>query len=240
MIPGVIANKVFNKSYNYRQTIVITLIFLVSIGQGGYRAMVKQVVLPIKDSNVLKQVQNTLLDSFRAGRRNYTIFQVGKATLLRVSDVLALKMNDVFDEQGNVKNNAYIHDKKKTGKPNTLYLAPVKDDLMKYYEWLVNSDLVGELLFPSITHVNRHITERQFYKVMSKVGDLLGINYLGTHTMRKTGAYRVYEQTNHNIGLVMKLLNPSSMTLAYLGQDTTENIFEMIICLCDYLLKYEA
>ena len=240
MIPGVIANKVFNKSYNYRQTIVITLIFLVSIGQGGYRAMVKQVVLPIKDSNVLKQVQNTLLDSFRAGRRNYTIFQVGKATLLRVSDVLALKMNDVFDEQGNVKNNAYIHDKNKTGKPNTLYLAPVKDDLMKYYEWLVNSDLVGELLFPSITHVNRHITERQFYKVMSKVGDLLGINYLGTHTMRKTGAYRVYEQTNHNIGLVMKLLNPSSMTLAYLGQDTTENIFEMIICLCDYLLKYEA
>lgn len=193
--------------------------------------MVKQVVLPIKDSNVLKQVQTTLLDSFRAGRRNYTIFQVGKATLLRVSDVLALKMSDVFDEQGNVKNNAYIHDKK-TGKSNTLYLAPVKDDLKKYYEWLVKSDLVGEWLFPSISHVNRHITERQFYKVMSKVGDLLGINYLGTHTMRKTGAYRVYEQTNHNIGLVMKLLNHSSerMTLAYLGldQDTTENILDKI------------
>lgn len=36
-------------------------------------------------------VQDTLLDSFRAGRRNYTIFQVGKATLLRVSDVMKLK-----------------------------------------------------------------------------------------------------------------------------------------------------
>lgn len=53
--------------------------------------MVQQIVLPIKDSNVLKTVQDTLLDSFRAGRRNYTIFQVGKATLLRVSDVLTLK-----------------------------------------------------------------------------------------------------------------------------------------------------
>lgn len=53
--------------------------------------MVKQIVLPIKDSNVLKMVQDTLLDSFRAGRRNYTIFQVGKATLLRVSDVMKLK-----------------------------------------------------------------------------------------------------------------------------------------------------
>lgn len=53
--------------------------------------MVQQIVLPIKDSNVLKMVQDTLLDSFRAGRRNYTVFQVGKATLLRVSDVMTLK-----------------------------------------------------------------------------------------------------------------------------------------------------
>ncbi|TDM67641.1 site-specific integrase, partial [Lactobacillus crispatus] len=40
-----------------------------------------------------------------------------------------------------------------------------------------------------------------------KVGEKLHLNYLGTHTMRKTGAYMVYEQTNHNIALVMKLLN---------------------------------
>ena len=59
--------------------------------------MVKQIVLPIKDSNILKMVQDTLLDSFRAGRRNYTIFQVGKATLLRVSDVMKLKKTDVFN-----------------------------------------------------------------------------------------------------------------------------------------------
>ena len=52
-------------------------------------------------------------------------------------------------------------------------------------------------------------------------GPLLGINYLGTHTMRKTGAYRVYTQSNYNIGLVMHLLNHSSeaMTLTYLGLD---------------------
>ena len=39
--------------------------------------------------------------------------------------------------------------------------------------------------------------------------------------MRKTGAYRVYVQSNYNIGLVMRLLNHSSeaMTLAYLGLD---------------------
>ena len=56
--------------------------------QKGKNIMVQQIVLPIKDSNVLKMVQDTLLDSFRAGRRNYTVFQVGKATLLGVSDVM--------------------------------------------------------------------------------------------------------------------------------------------------------
>ncbi|SPX95048.1 Tyrosine recombinase [Lactiplantibacillus plantarum subsp. plantarum] len=56
----------------------------------------QQVVLPIKDSNVLKEVQDTLLNNFKAGRRNYTIFQVGKATLLRVSDVMGLKQTDIL------------------------------------------------------------------------------------------------------------------------------------------------
>ncbi|MBZ1506841.1 site-specific integrase [Leuconostoc mesenteroides] len=165
--------------------------------------MVQQIVLPIKDSNVLKMVQDTLLDSFRAGRRNYTIFQVGKATLLRVSDVMTLKKSDIYNPDGSVKNTAFIHDKK-TGKANTLYLKPVQQDLLQYHDWLVQENINSEWLFPSTAH-----------------HDLLGINYLGTHTMRKTGAYRVYTQSNYNIGLVMHLLNHSSeaMTLTYLGLD---------------------
>ena len=182
--------------------------------------MVQQIVLPIKDSNVLKEVQDTLIHNFKAGRRNYTIFQVGKATLLRLSDVMQLRWADVFNENGTVRQNAFIHDQK-TGKANLLYLKPVKVDLLAYQAWLQESHLISDWLFPSIQHPDRHITEKQFYKIMSKVGDLLGINYLGTHTMRKTGAYRVYTQSNYNIGLVMHLLNHSSeaMTLAYLGLD---------------------
>ncbi|BAX69594.1 hypothetical protein LES9216_01491 [Leuconostoc suionicum] len=49
---------------------------------------------------------------------------------------------------------------------------------------------------------------------MANVGDLLRINYLGTRTMRKTGTYRVYMQSNYNIGLVMHLLNHSSEAMA--------------------------
>lgn len=182
----------------------------------------RQIVLPIKDSNVLTEVQDTLLHNFKAGRRNYTIFQVGKATLLRVSDVLRLKQTDVFDDYGAIRQHAFIKDKK-TGKPNTLYLRPVMNDLAIYQQWLKRNHYEGstEWLFPSTTRPDKHIDERQFYNVMHRVGELLDINYLGTHTMRKTGAYRVYVQSNYNIGLVMRLLNHSSeaMTLAYLGLD---------------------
>ncbi|MFO1547463.1 site-specific integrase [Lactiplantibacillus plantarum] len=191
----------------------------------------RQIVLPIKDSNVLKEVQDTLLHNFKAGRRNYTIFQVGKATLLRVSDVMRLRWADVFEENGTVRQNALIHDQK-TGKANLLYLKPVQADLLAYQLWCQEQSLNSVWLFPSTQHPERHLTEKQFYKIMSKVGDLLGINYLGTHTMRKTGAYRVYTQTNYNIGLVMNLLNHSSeaMTLAYLGLDqaSTENMLDQI------------
>lgn len=50
--------------------------------------------------------------------------------------------------------------------------------------------------------------------------------------MRKTGAYRVYIQSNYNIALVMRLLNHSSqqMTLAYLGldQESREQMLDQV------------
>lgn len=199
----------------------------------------KQLVLPIKDTQMLKQVLTTLRDDFKYGQRNYTIFQVGKATLLRVSDVISLTKTDVFEENGDIKRNAYIVDKK-TKKQNTLYLRPVEDDLLKYQNWLMRYQMDNPKmkvydspwLFPSFANPDNHISGHTYYEVMQKVGDLLGINYLGTHTMRKTGAYRVYEQSNHNIGLVMKLLNHSSeaVTLNYLGldQESREHILDSI------------
>ena len=100
-------------------------------------------------------------------------------------------------------------------------MKPVQQDLLIYHDWLVQQNINSEWLFPSTSRLDRHITEEQFYKIMAHVGDLLNINYLGTHTMRKTGAYRVYMQSNYNIGLVMHLLNHPSeaMTLTYLGID---------------------
>ncbi len=64
-----------------------------------------------------------------------------------------------------MRQNALIHDKK-TGKANLLYLKPVQTDLLAYRDWIQEKHLVSDWLFPSIQHPNRHITEKQFYKVM--------------------------------------------------------------------------
>lgn len=191
----------------------------------------RQLVLPIKDDHILFKVEDTLLNNFKAGRRNFTIFQLGKATLLRVSDVMKLKYHDVFDDTGEIIDHVYIHDKK-TNKPNLLYLNPVKKELKLYNEWLIENEIHSDWLFPSTRDHSRHISEKQFYKVMAKVGELLNLDYLGTHTIRKTGAYRVYTQSKFNIALVMNLLNHSteSMTLAYLGldQSSREDLLDKI------------
>lgn len=77
--------------------------------------MVVQKVLPIKDTNTLHEVEDTLLHNFKFGRRNYTIFKVGLVTMLRVSDLLALRRSEIFETGGTIKLNAYTVDQK-TGK----------------------------------------------------------------------------------------------------------------------------
>lgn len=115
-----------------------------------------------------------------------------------------------------------------------MYLKPVREDLSNYRKWLIEKNYYQSTpwLFPSTRTPQKHIDERNYYDIMHKTGDMLDIPYLGTHTMRKTGAYRVYVQSNYNIGFVMKLLNHSSeaVTLNYLGLDqkTTENLLDKI------------
>ena len=182
--------------------------------------MVVQKVLPIKDTEILHEVEDALLHNFKFGRRNFMIFKLGLVTMLRVSDLLALRRNEVFNDDGSIKSNAFTVDQK-TGKHNILYLKPAFNDLAIYYRWLNENYPESEWLFPSSQHLQKHVSIKQYYKVMKRVGGLLNIEYLGTHTMRKTGAYRVYVQSNYDIALVMELLNHSSqkMTLRYLGLD---------------------
>ena len=196
---------------------------------------------PITDTIFLNKFLNKLKSEGEMGERNYTIFQVGKVTCLRVSDVLALKKSQVFDTGGRGKKDAYIVDKK-TKKQSRLYLAPVRDILEDYYVWLQNYETKhpykklasSEWLFPSSRRLgfNKPIRENTYYRICHQVGLELGVDWIGSHTMRKTGAVMIYEQTGHNIGFVEHLLNHSSeaMTLRYLGfeEERKEELLDQI------------
>ena len=98
-----------------------------------------------------------------------------------------------------------------------------------YYVWLQDYEAKhpykklasSEWLFPSSRRLgfNKPIRENTYYRICHQVGLELGVDWIGSHTMRKTGAVMIYEQTGHNIGFVSHLLNHSSesMTLRYLG-----------------------
>lgn len=102
-----------------------------------------------------------------------------------------------------------------------LYLDPLEVDLVRYRLWRETHRINSMWLFPSMQNQQESLSPHQYYKIMQKVGDLLDLDYLGTDTMRKTGAYQIYQQTHHNITFVMKLLNYTSekRTLTYLGLD---------------------
>ena len=84
-------------------------------------------------------------------RLSFALTSLSKATLLRVSDVMRLKQADIFNPDGSIKQNAFIHDRK-TGKPNTLYLKPVQTELLLYRQWLLDHQMDSEWLFPFVSN----------------------------------------------------------------------------------------
>ena len=110
-------------------------------------------VLPIKDDQILKRVEDTLLNHFQYGIRNYTIFQMGKVTLLKSSDLLKLHYIDAFDEQGNVKLNTYFNSS------TVLYLDPVEVDLVRYRIWRETYHVDSSWLFPSMQDQQKHLSQ---------------------------------------------------------------------------------
>ncbi|VFA57518.1 site-specific recombinase [Enterococcus hirae] len=166
-------------------------------------------VKPIKSKEVLKKFANELLKN-KHGQRDYTIFVFGIITGLRISDILNLKVADV---KGKLMTDIV---EMKTGKKRTLNLMQLTNQIIKYLGEEHNGK--SEWLFPSPKDSKRPLATHQYYKIMQKTADLLGLDYVGTHTLRKTFGYSYYKTTK-DLTSLMKILNHSSqaVTLRYIG-----------------------
>lgn len=141
------------------------------------------------------------------GERDYILFLIGINTGLRVSDILALKVDDV-----KAKKSIKIQESK-TKKSRRLNLSNIYDEIQEYVN-TVDSDW----LFPS-RKGDKAISSTQAYRQLVKAGEMVDIDEgIGTHTMRKTFGYWFYKQTK-DVAQLQTILNHTKpeVTLRYIG-----------------------
>lgn len=182
------------------------------------------VVEPIRDINLVYDIADYL--KIRS-ERNYLLFEFGVSTAIRISDILQLRVRDVRDKNGRIRE--YINVKEqKTDKDNKMKLPK---DLKKLIKEYVQEKKDYEFLFKSRNGVNKHITRQQAYRILSEAASVFGINNIGCHTLRKTFGYHLYKETK-DAAAIMVLLNHSSIseTLRYIGinQDRKDDIMQSV------------
>ena len=159
-------------------------------------------------NNFLAELKNT-----KHGQRNVLIAKIGLTTGLRISDILKIKVSDIKN-----KTQTTIIEKK-TGKKRTIYLDNIIGDIINYLNTLDNT---SEWLFPAPSNSMNHLSEHQYYKILQKTADLLGFDFIGTHTLRKTFARFFYLETK-DISTLMTILNHSSQKITLNYIDITED-----------------
>lgn len=168
-------------------------------------------VQPIRDKNKLENMKDELKKN---GTRDYLLFYTGLNTGLRVSDVVKLNYNDIRNADGSMKSHISIIEQK----TNKLKKFPIVNGLYTELEKYTRNMNQGEYLFPSHKGTNKPISTTQAYRIISTAASHIGLEEVGTHTMRKTFGYHHYKQF-HDVAMLQEIFNHSSpsITLRYIG-----------------------
>ena len=162
-------------------------------------------VEPIRNLNDLKRLEDVLA---RQNMRNLLFFTIGTNCGLRISDILALNVEDVKD-----KNYIQIVEQK-TGKSKKF---PINSKLKPMFEEYTKGLNLKDPLFKST--FNNRLDRFAAYHILKDTCKKIGIEEkVGTHTLRKTFGYHHYRKYK-DIALLQKIFNHSSpqITLRYIG-----------------------
>ena len=157
--------------------------------------------------------------------RNRSLFILGVSVGGRISELLALKVNDVWQNGKPVKD--LLFDRKIVKGGEVSRAVPVNMDGRQAIESLIawHTELYEDAdptrpLFPSRKgQGSRAMTRIAAHNALKDAFEAAGLNgKLGTHSLRKSYAQRLYEQTN-DIYAVQEMLGHKSVvtTQRYLG-----------------------
>ena len=164
--------------------------------------------------------------------RNYTLIILGLYTALRISDILNLKWNDVYNfEKEDFHEHLTVYEQK-TGKQNRVILnRVVKEALQEYMDSKNRRKKTSstDYIFTKTTDYTIPLNRTQAFRIIRKAArETLHMEHISCHSLRKTFGYHAWKQGTPP-ALLMEIYNHSSykITKRYLGieQDEKDDIF---------------
>jgi len=164
--------------------------------------------------------------------RNYVFILLGLYTALRVSDILLLKWDDVYDfGDGRVREHIYVKEGK-TGKSKSVAL---------------NGDLVAALTMFAAGNLRRGaplimnprtgnaISRIQAYRITRAAGEALGLQHnVSCHSLRKTFGYHAWMGKTEPL-LLMDIYNHSSLAITKRYVGVTQNDLNAVYLMLSFL-----
>lgn len=184
-----------------------------------------KLVEPIRDRKKLEVMKAVLKEG---SLRNWCLFVLGINSGLRVSDIVRLKVSDVYDGK-KVKDRIELHEQK-TGKYKSFPLSESAKKALKEYLASIQPEQ-DNFLFPS-RKGGGPLSRSQVWLILHRAADKAGIRErIGTHSMRKTFGYQAYKN-GVDVYIIQEMLNHShpGVTRRYIGlsQDDTDRAYRML------------
>ncbi|WP_026486601.1 tyrosine-type recombinase/integrase [Caldanaerobius polysaccharolyticus] len=156
------------------------------------------------------------------------LFKFGLNTGLRISDILPIKVKDIFNSDGEFRDYLVIKEKK-TKKEKKIKLNNALRKAIKDY---VEQQRLSPDSYLFHSRKGSYFGRVQAYRVLKEAANACGIENFGTHSLRKTWGYWTYKMSKYNIGLIMDTFNHSnqSITLRYIGvsQDQKDELYSLV------------
>ena len=190
---------------------------------------------PIRNTEDLKKLKS-YYKMQHPNARNQLLIVMGLNTALRISDILSLKWNSVYDFDKKEFKTHIVLVEQKTGKESTIFMNQnIRTALIEYKEELrANKKMVRreQYLFRR-RNENISISRVQAFRIIKDAAEFNHIpGVICCHSLRKTFGYHAWKQ-GVPPALLMNIFNHSSyqITKRYLGieQDDRDMIFEQIV-----------
>ncbi|MCY6485887.1 tyrosine-type recombinase/integrase [Clostridium aestuarii] len=187
-------------------------------------------VEPIRSEKKIKDLKKYLLGYNNI--RNYTLIVLGLNSALRISDILNLTWDSVYDfEESTLRSHVYIKEKK-TGKDKKFLLNNNAVFALNKLKKQLGHINTLDYVFQSREGQNKPITRSMALKIVKNSCNAVGIKEkIGCHSLRKTFGYHSWKK-GVPLPVLMELYNHSnqSVTKLYLGisQDDIDAVYKLI------------